>query len=286
MAAPTIIKSTDSGAPVCNGVIGQAIVLLDYILVAQLGWSKPFSGTNKAVYYPQQKASENRLFYRVEDSQGKGYKLSIYESMADIDNGVLVRDNMWVCKSSTADTTERPWIAIGDAYGIYFRTQHDTAGGISFRTNYMGLGGSYFPSDAWFSIVTGKYYTSTYPISGGDANSFYPPSNEDRVVWRNKDGVVGVTRPSLWGLLGNNGPGNGYPASQNYPWDGTLLYSAPIMQDTVLRGVFPGFYSPYHSGGFTDLQEITTGGTTFIVLFDDQYSSDKILIDIGSGFRP
>lgn len=284
MSSPTVIKSTDSGVPVCNGVIGQAIVLLDYVLVTRLGWTKVFSGTNKAVYYPQQKGSENRLFYKVDDNYGKGYKLSIYESMSDVDNGVLVKGNMWVCKSSTADTTERPWIVIGDAYGIYFRTQRSTVGGISFRVNYMGLGVSYFLSDMWFSVVTGDY--STAETSGENANSFYPPATDDRVVWRNKDGVVGTTQPGLWGLLGTNGPGNGFPSSQDYPWEGALRYSQPVLQDTVLRGVLPGLYSPYHSGGFADLQEIIADGTTFIVLLDDQYSTDKILIDIGTGFRP
>lgn len=282
MAAPAVIKSTDSGAPVCNGVIGQAIVLLDYVLVTRLGWTKVFSGTNKAVYYPQQKGTENRLFYRVDDNYGKSYKLSIYESMSDIDNGVLIRDNMWVVKSYTADTTDRPWVVIGDGYGIYFRSQYNT---LDYKVNFMGLGNPHFASDAWFSIITGDYYAAGVS-TGTSSDSFHVSSFDDRITWRNKDGAIGITKPAIYNQLGTNYPGVGFPTTQNYPWEGALRYTQPVLNDTLLRGNFPGFYSPYHSDGFTDLQEIPVDGRNFILLFNQAGGVSKMLIDIGVGFRP
>lgn len=281
MSSATVIKSTDSGVPVCNGVIGQAIVLLDYVLVTRLGWEKVFSGTNKAVYYPQQKGTENRLFYRVDDNYGQGYKLAIYESMSDIDNGVLVRDNMWVGKSYTNDTTARPWVVIGDGYGIYFRSELLPS---EYRVNFMGLGNPHFASDAWFSIVTGDYYTSG--VGYWSPNSFHNSSLDHRIVWRNKNGGPGITKPSIYNQLGDGWPGVGFPATQNYPWEGALRYTQPVLNDTLLRGNFPGFYSPYHSNGFTDLQEISVDGRNFILLFNLAGGESKMLIDVGTGFRP
>lgn len=282
MTAPTVIKSTDNGAPVCNGVMGQAIILMDYILVTRLGWTKVFSGTNKAVYYPQQKGSENRLFYKIEDSYvSKGYRLSVYESMSDIDNGVLVHDLMWVIKSYTIDTTERPWIAIGDAFGVYFRTQYNTS---SYKAHFMGLCEPFFESDTWMSIITGDYSTNM-PGSGAVSDSFLFAATTDRIAWRNAAGAVGVTQPSIsWGL-GNTYPGRGFAASCDYPWEGALRYSRPVLIDTVYRGYLPGFYTPYHTGGFTDLQQIAADGKTFLVLFDGSAATDRILIDISEGFR-
>lgn len=282
MSAPTVIKSTDSGAPVCNGVIGQAIVLLDYILVTRLGWTKVFSGTNKAVYYPQQKGSENRLYYRVDDSSGPGYKLSVYETMTDIDTGVLVRDYMWVTKSNAATTTVRPWVAIGDAFGVYFRSEYTTT---YWKLNYMGLCTSLFAFDNWFSVITGDYYTGG-SSAGTAAHSFTENTDDDRIAWRGRSGAVGITKPSLWGLLGVNYPGEGFSSDYNYPWNGSLVCSPPILTDVGARGTFPGFYAPHHSGGFTDLQEISADGKTYIVLFDGGSGIYKILIDIGEGFRP
>lgn len=287
MAAPIVIKSTDAGAPVCNGVVGQAIVLLDYVLITQLGWTKVFSGTNKAVYYPQQKGTENRLYYRVDDNHGQSYKLSVYETMTDVDTGVLVRDYMWVTKSQTADTTVRPWIAIGDAFGVYFRSEYYPN---HWKLNYMGLCNSFFSTDMWFSVITG-YYSTGSVIVGGGGYSFYAGGTDHRIAWRSGNGVLEVTKPYFWAILGvnypgANYPGEGFPSEYNYPWNNSVVCSPPILVDSGVRGSFPGFYAPHHSGGFVDLQEIPADGKTYLVLFDGVASAYKILIDVGGGFRP
>ena len=63
MAAPTIIKSSDTGVPILTRTEGAFIAVLDYCL-PQRGWSKVFSsGTTKAVYRPG--SGSTRYYYRI-----------------------------------------------------------------------------------------------------------------------------------------------------------------------------------------------------------------------------
>jgi hypothetical protein len=68
----TIYKSTDASAPNITEVAGSIITLLDAVLVngygakAGLGWTKAFSGVNKAVY--QQGAGSGARYLRIDDT--------------------------------------------------------------------------------------------------------------------------------------------------------------------------------------------------------------------------
>jgi hypothetical protein len=72
MAYSTFVhfKSTDSGAPALATTNGSGITWLDWILVTKGGWSKPFSGTNKAVY--QMPGGNGRVIRAVHDSAISG----------------------------------------------------------------------------------------------------------------------------------------------------------------------------------------------------------------------
>lgn len=83
-----VIHSTDVGAPVLSNAAGSLIAILDYCLVGALGWTKPFSGVNKAVY--QMPPGSNGHFLRVDDTDGangSNARLVGYETMSSIDVG-------------------------------------------------------------------------------------------------------------------------------------------------------------------------------------------------------
>lgn len=83
-----VIHSTDVGAPSLGNAAGSLIAVLDYCLVGALGWTKPFSGVNKAVY--QMPPGSNGHFLRVDDTDGASgshARIVAYETMSSIDVG-------------------------------------------------------------------------------------------------------------------------------------------------------------------------------------------------------
>jgi hypothetical protein len=99
--------------------------------VAPLGWSKAFTGTNKAVYRSNE-LTGTRLYLRVDDNNpnADSYKyaqLRGYETMTDVDIGTglfptaaqLSTGNL-LYKSSTSDATTRKWLLVGDGFEFHF----------------------------------------------------------------------------------------------------------------------------------------------------------------------
>lgn len=119
----SILRSTDAGAPALTGLAGSLIAVLDFCLVAGSGWTKPFSGTNLAVY--QMPAGSTGRFLRVDDSSGTNARLRLYESMTDVNTGVgpcpteaQVSGGLYLYKSSLASSVARPWTFAG--FGAIF----------------------------------------------------------------------------------------------------------------------------------------------------------------------
>lgn len=143
----TIYKSSDVGAPTLTGQVGSLTTLLDAILTGPsfngtgnaygstpcAGWTRSFTGTNKAVY--RTGVGDARMYYRILDdgSLGLGAKeasLRGYETMSDVDTGtgpfptVAQQTNgLQVPKSNTADTAVRRWFAAADSRSCIFFTE-------------------------------------------------------------------------------------------------------------------------------------------------------------------
>lgn len=139
MAAPTIIKSSDTGVPLLTRTEGAFIAVLDHCL-PQRGWEKVFSsGTAKAVYRP---SIGDRYYYRILNdntvyhSNSSYYytvcRISIYETMTDINtgSGLLVEYYIHLAGYTAANTY---WIMIFDETGFYFLSNVYSAYNKSFE---------------------------------------------------------------------------------------------------------------------------------------------------------
>lgn len=116
---------TDTDAPVLTGTVGSLIALLDACLVngygskVALGWSKPYSGTNLAVY---RASAGTQAYLRVSDVNALYADLRGYMGKTDAtDTGTdpfptvaQLSSGLYGVKSSTANTTARPWTLVGD----------------------------------------------------------------------------------------------------------------------------------------------------------------------------
>jgi hypothetical protein len=93
--------------------------------MSPLGFTKPFTGTNKRAYKPSDVLATG-MSLRVDDSATTSSRVVGYETMSDIDTGTgpfptatqSSGGGYWP-KSSTADATARPWTLIGDSRGFY-----------------------------------------------------------------------------------------------------------------------------------------------------------------------
>jgi hypothetical protein len=97
--------------------------------VAALGYTKPYSGTNKAAYKSGDVTSLG-MYLRVDDTVTKNAIVKGYESMTDIDTGsgaFFGATNSFWPKSSTADATARPWFIVGDTRSFYFWSEPNTS---------------------------------------------------------------------------------------------------------------------------------------------------------------
>jgi hypothetical protein len=171
----TIYRSTDTDAPVLTGEVGKLVDLLDDCLVngygakAAAGWSKVYSGTNKAVYRPGV-AARARPFIRIDDNSPDshaGYcRLSAFEDMQDVDTG----DAEWTYfasspyfyprKSTTADSTARPWIVAADDRTCLLLINNGFSGS-RYHGTYIGEFFSHVPSDSYQACVIGRRNFST-----------------------------------------------------------------------------------------------------------------------------
>lgn len=130
---PIFYKWTDASAPVLDGNNGSFLNVLDACLVngygskAAAGWSKPFVGTNIAVYRP---GAGPRHYLRVFNAHATLGSINLrgFVSMSDANTGTrgfpttgqAAGEGAGYTVSATKDAVARPWILIADDRTFYF----------------------------------------------------------------------------------------------------------------------------------------------------------------------
>jgi hypothetical protein len=109
--------------------------------MAPLGWTKVYTGTNKAVYKSSDPASSG-LLLRVDDTGTTSARVVGYESMSDVDTGanafpttLQVSGGGYWPKSTGANANAVRWMMFGDSRVFYFDPMPGTA---SVPTSLMG----------------------------------------------------------------------------------------------------------------------------------------------------
>lgn len=173
MAQFTIYRSSDGSAPALDGTVGSLVALLDACLVngygakTAAGWSKPFTGTNKAAF---KLGAGTGLYLRVQDDGPGGggaaeARVTGYVTMSDVDTGTGpfptaaqglggIVAALSVRKSSNADANVRDWILVADARTLYlFVLTTDVAG--AYLTFAFGDIYSFKSNDAYNCLIIG-----------------------------------------------------------------------------------------------------------------------------------
>lgn len=175
----TVYKSTDSSAPVLTGQVGSLIALLDAILrtgygsKAGEGWTKPYTGTNQAVF--RGPSGTNQRYLNVIDdgatTAGAANYARVYgmEAATAQNTGTglfpttvqIASPGLYVVKSTTADATARPWFCYANGKMFYLFIATDSGSlNPSMGTLIFGDFTSYVGSDAYNTILIANTTTN------------------------------------------------------------------------------------------------------------------------------
>lgn len=121
---------------------------------APLGFTKVYSGTDKAAYQAND-VSSTQIFLRVDDSNAQYAILRMYETMSDVDTGTACSPNMYYYKSMTADSTARAYRFIGDHCAFYIIATSHTSNANYASLFFGDLAGPFSPTDAYHCALIG-----------------------------------------------------------------------------------------------------------------------------------
>lgn len=302
-----VLRSTDASAPTLNGVAGSLITLLDAALVngygasAPLGWTKAFSGTNKAAY--KNSAVEGTgLYLRVQDDASgiaaSKSQTTGYETMSTVDAGTnqfpLINPTYYgVIKSITADATNRPWVIIGNEYGFHLLIQEGTVAG-DWTPYYFGDIISYKTSDPWKFVISSAYSNSQAWLNSNASMSvvvnIISTTITGFIIARDHLASVGAVlcgkhtdyAKAPYATIGNGVAGlMPYPAPVN---NGVFLAPAWVHHGSapyVVRGHIPGLWCPMHGKPIANNDTFSGTGSLAGKTFEafNSYNAGQIMIE-------
>ncbi|PFH12834.1 hypothetical protein [Burkholderia sp. JKS000303] len=273
----TFYQSTDASAPSLTGQVGSLIGVLDACLVngygsqSAAGWTKPYSGTNLAVY--KNGSGSNGLYLDVNDNapnNAREARMRGYEAMTGTGTGTNPFPTTsqvataHVCrKSTTADSTVRPWYLLADATVFYLFV--DT-GDVTSPNYSMGFAFgdffSYTPSDVWNTMTIGRSAenvgtnnSENLPLLVGSSASILSTTSSGHFLARSFTATVGSVQfckhtSALAGPSTANITTGGTSAALAYPNPASGgLEMAPIYvgHSSAVRGYLKGLWAPLHS---------------------------------------
>lgn len=231
--------------------------------VAPLGWTKVYSGTNKAVYKPSAVEASSAML-RVDDTGTTAARVRMYESMTDIDTGLNVAPTeakvpggLYWWKSSTASAVTRMWTIFGDDRNVYFAPAvYSSATNNVATIHAFGDLVSYKSGDAFPGCLIGD--TAVVSSSTQLGNAAYGATGHGTQIVRSHTGIGGSISAERRPLVGGNGIASGadntlgpFPAPIN---NGLMLTRMLVAPSPMLtygpRGILPGLlYVPQTGTG-------------------------------------
>jgi hypothetical protein len=282
-----------------SGTAGSLITALDLELVTNRGWTKEFSGTNKAAYRNSALALARKYMRVVDDGTAptSGARESLvqgYATMSTVDAGTgqfPTSGDAYIRKSSLADATARTYLAVGDDKTFYlFVLTGDTAN--QYLSHGFGDFYSYKPADTQACILFARPVNTTssseWSFFWQWNNSTYG-ANSANYIGGSIVGVPGETTlcKTVSGAvqIANYGA---EAVNSHIPFpnvaDGAIWVSpyqmltsagGSTVVDKVLRGKLRGIYYPMHNSvNFSD-------GDTFNGAGDLAAKSFRILKGVG-----
>jgi hypothetical protein len=242
---------------------------------APAGFSKIYSGTNKAVYRSDD-VTGSRFDLRVDDSTTGAATLRGYESMSDVDTGidpfptVAQMAALYARKSSTTDSVTRPWWLIADskAFGLSIASTATYPTGYA-PTLFFGDVRSAYGGDAYACAIMAS-------ASSANSGSLYQEATAAQAGHYLARSVDGLQKSiNFYKSRGS------YGASSQLAWMGSTAFSASASIATVatpllvcstesslaqVRGVLPGLYAVHRHPTAGTHEETVSDGLALLML--------------------
>lgn len=260
-----VYKATDAGAPSLSGTVGSFIALLDACLVtgygskAAAGWTKPFIGTNTAVFRPN---GGNRRYLQVDDTAAVTSILRGYEAMTDAVTGTgpfptaaQSATGLYALKSSTANATARNWVLIAtDAFFILHVDYSSVVGAFASVGNPLIAFGdpvSYKPGgDSYHSLLMAGTTTVNTAHNGATVTTNISFTVAGHYMPRSHTGVGGAIAVGKHMDAAKSGTAtvscNGGAAYPDPVTGGILISPMWLNEASLVRGHIPGLWGLMH----------------------------------------
>lgn len=242
-------------------------------IVAPVGWTKAFSGTNLAVY--RTKSGTNQFYLRVDDTGTTETRIVGYETMSDVNTGTgpfptaaQVSGGLYFYKANAASA--RSWRAWSDGKMFHFSGHGSSATWTGSTTDGTGLSFgdfvSYKSGDAYNTLIasatsaaangSGCTWGNTSQTANSASSGFYIARAASQA-----SGAISASRmcgPQFSsGQIGSNGPA--YPDPTTGGANVFPVYCADVSANSV-RGKIQGIWGFYHSSNHTQ-GDTFSGGT-------------------------
>ncbi len=296
----TIYSSNDASAPVLDGQAGSLVNLLDKCLVAgygakaAAGWSKPYTGANKAVF--RQGAGSSQYYLRVLDdasgtSAGRAAFCTGYKTMSDVDTGGGqfphaaiglggTAANWPFRKSDNASAVAVPWMVFADALTFYLSiTPAANISAVSAFGDFYSMAPG--TSDLGRCLISGYTLDTTSATTTANSSLQLPQSSATWVTNKaitvaSAFGGYGLGQPAdmLGDLVkGANSIMNGVIQAPNGPDSGFYIvpFYLGVADSKQLRGRLRGYWYWLHPGSAITNGDVFSGtgalaGKTFMAV--------------------
>lgn len=244
---------------------------------APAGFSKTYSGTNKAVYRADHVQS-TRLYLRVDDSPAQYPTLTMYETMSDVDTGTGASTVRYFAKSITDDGTARAWTLFADDRLFYLFANADS----SPWPSVMAFGDidSYRSGDAYHCLLIGHAAANTTShllfVDGTTTGAQLARS------YSQTGAAVSSSRYSHRKCQYIGGGGMAVPNNVN---NAVHFWPVECWESTAwARGLMPGLYCPLHDASIAQGSVFTVGDRTFAI--QKTYNNDyEAALDLTGPWR-
>jgi hypothetical protein len=254
---------------------------------APAGFSKAFTGTNKAAYRSDD-ITGTRLFLRVDDTNTTNTRIRGYEDIANqtaFDNDAAtgpyptdaqVSGGLYAYKSNSVSSSSRPWTLMSDGWLFYFFA--DAVNNGTWNTGVVfGDIDSYKSPDAFASLLISTTLvndSSVLRILNSATGGYFPRS------YLQTGTSIASARYSHGKTSSLGSGGQTYPAPVD---SGVHLWPVECWEGTALaRGMLPGLWNPIHNSdtphgtAFTSIENLpnrtviaqTTGATAYECAID------------------
>lgn len=261
--ANTITRAASD--PGSTPATGTATVLRSPLSVSGTAWTKSFSGTNLASY--TQPAGTNGFSLGVSDDAAQNSRIRGFEVATAAGPGdasgtnpfptvAQIAGGYYQYRSTTNDTTARPWILVSNGEIIYFFNQQSSTNGVG-NGFFFGDIKNYLSGDAYATIMTADVVASAATTAVRIFNNTVTlAATSGHVLAR---AFAGTGTALACGKHGNAAFMNGatevgangcvYPANV----EGGLMLTPLWISDLTngIRGHLPGLWAPCHARPLT-----------------------------------